>query len=156
MSEKQPWYVEERALALASLCLTDRKDVVVQPTVHGEAGIDLLAEVLKDGAKTGRFFGVQVAGQIDLPALEAINHDLQLGPRKPHSEFTIPLCAFLFDVRSNQGYYRWSVEPILGSGNPKLHLHANKAWARLDERAINAIVDQVAAWYDALAVRLRA
>ena len=156
MNEKQPWFVEERATALASLLLTNRKDVVVQPARREDAGFDLLAEVLKNGVSAGRFFGVQVAGRLELPSVEAINRDFRSDGRNGHAEFAIPLCAFLFDVRNNQGVYRWLMEPVLEDGIPKLDRVGDTRWARLDERTVNTIVDQVAGWYEALAIQLRA
>jgi hypothetical protein len=156
MSRQQPWFVRDRATALASLLLTSRKDVDVRQLTDDESGVDLLAEVLKGGAKAGRFFGVQVAGRLDLPDGPTVDPDPRSPRPKRVAEFTMPLCAFLFDVRSNQGFYRWVVEPIIEHGDPKLERLTDKKWNKLDEAAVDGMVDHVSAWYDALADRLRA
>jgi hypothetical protein len=155
MSEKQPWYVGERATALASFLLTSRKDVAIRQLTKDDTRIDILAEVLKDGAKAGRFFGVRVAGRSELP--RGNGADRNPGPRRREhlAEPTLPLCAFVFDVRSGRGLYRWVVEPTVEGGEPRLNRYDASAWAELNEEAINLIVDLIIRWYDALAVHLR-
>jgi hypothetical protein len=156
MSQEQPWFVGERARALASLLLTSRKDVAIQQVTSDESGVDVLAELLKGTARTGRFFGVRVVGRLGPPGAETVEPDSRSLRRKHFSEFTIPLVAFLFDVRGNQGCYRWLAEPVVESGEPKLVWLDDREWAKLDEQAVGHIVDRVGVWYDALAVRLRA
>ncbi len=155
MSEKEPWYIAERATALASLLLTSRKDVAIRERTPAEAGIDLLAEVLKGRASAGRFFGVRVLGRSEPPRTNGTD----LGPPsvrlKLLTEPTLPLCAFVLDVRGNRGVYRWVAEPTVEGGEPRLIVRDDDGWAELDERAISDITDRVSAWYDALAVHLR-
>lgn len=154
--DKQPWFVGERAMALASLLLTSRQDVAVRQLTGDDTGIDILAEVSKDAGKPGRCFGVQVVGRLELPDVPSAD----LGPRPMRRKqllgFTMPLCAFLFDVRSNRGFFRWIIEPVLDEGEPRLARQPSNEWTRLDERVIGDIVDRVVDWYDALALRLRA
>jgi hypothetical protein len=156
VSEKQPWYVAERALALASLLLTSRSDVVLHRVSGDESDLDVLAEVLKDHVRAGRFFGVYVDGRLELPTGEAIDQDPRSARRKQLSEFTIPVCRFCLDVRRNQGLYHWLVEPRVAEHAPKLQVTGDRKWSILDERAVARIVERVAAWYDALAAELRA
>jgi hypothetical protein len=112
--------------------------------------------VLKDGVSAGRFFGVQVSGRVDLPDVREIAGELSPQHRNETAAFTIPVCAFLFDVRKNQGFYQWVVEPTLGDGGPKLNGSDAGQWHKLDERTLRTLVERVAAWYDALAARLHA
>jgi hypothetical protein len=153
MNNKQPWFVTERALALASLCLTSRQDVVVQ-VPHKKRNIDLLAEVIHDGGSNGRYFGVQVGGRVDLTSPSDI--DSSRPKKNTHASYSIPLCAFVFDVRSNDGYFRWILEPLVTEDEPKLGEHANADWRPLNDDAIRRITSKVNAYYDALSLQLKA
>src|ERR1700739_2015840 len=70
MTKQDPWFIEERAFAFASLVLTKQNDVIVRAHAGADMAIDLLVEVLKDGKSTLRFFGVQIVGYIDLPDIQ--------------------------------------------------------------------------------------
>ena len=153
MNDKQPWFVTERALALASLCLTSRKDVIVQ-LPQKNRHIDILAEVLHDGASRGRYFGVQVDGRVDLVRPSDI--DMRRPRKKTHSKYSIPLCDFLFDVRSNDGFFRWIVEPLVADDQPKLSEKSESEWRPLSDDAIRRITTMVNVYYDALSVQLKA
>jgi hypothetical protein len=156
MNDKQPWYVAERALALASLMLTSRKDVVVRPPMGGaDDGIDILAEIRRGKAAGGRFFGVQVIGRAELPGLAEIRKRFRAERKKTHAEYTMPVCAFLFDVRTNAGYYRWLVEPVTSDDDAALNGKQDSEWAPLNEKAANQIVDRVGEWYETLALQLQ-
>jgi hypothetical protein len=67
MTKHEPWFIEERALAFASLVLTKRNTVAVRPYAGRDMAIDLLVEILKHGKSTMRFFGAQIVGYLDLP-----------------------------------------------------------------------------------------
>lgn len=98
MAKQQPWFVEERALAFASLVLTKHDDVAVRPYAGRDMAINLLAKILKDGNATSyplnlRFFGVQLVGYLDLPTIQhADAHVLSHAGRDPF-EAGLPLCA---------------------------------------------------------------
>ena len=148
MRKTEPWFYRERALALASLLLTSRTDVAVQHA-DGSTSMDIVAEVLKNAERSRRFFGVQVRGVKSLPS----NGQARLA--KVQSA-TMPVCAFLYEVRKNQGDYRWLAQPTIEAGEPKLIELDHGAWTRLDEAALDKIVVAVVHWYDALVRRLRA
>ncbi len=157
MNDKQPWFVEERATALASLLLTSRKDVLVHVPHSAESAgrIDLLAEVLKDKAAVGRFFCVEVIGRVDLPSIQEIRRTVRLGRKKHQCEYTSPFCVFLFDVRTNHGFYRWLAEPVVVGDEPTLNEQPDGQWLPLNEKVASELVDLVSAWYDALALQLK-
>src|SRR5881296_3422800 len=103
MTKQDPWFIEERAFAFASLVLTKRNDVVVRAHAGADRAIDLLVEVLKDGKSTLRFFGVQLVAYLDLPNIqEGDARVLSHLPRDP-SEARLPLCVFVIGVRKPEG-----------------------------------------------------
>lgn len=59
MTRQDPWFIEERALRHAFLVLTKNDAVKVTPHDGQDMGIDLLAEILKRGKPTLRFFSSQ-------------------------------------------------------------------------------------------------
>ena len=73
MTKLAPWFVEERAIAFASLLLTRRHNVIVKAQTDADRALDLLVEVLKDGKSTLRFLGVQLVADLDLPDLQHVN-----------------------------------------------------------------------------------
>lgn len=80
MNKTEPWFVMERTKAFASLLLTTRKDLVIQPHQDdSDDGVDLLVEVIKDGKPTLRFFGVQLIGCTALPNIVEAAKDFCAG-----------------------------------------------------------------------------
>lgn len=75
---------------------------------------------------------------------------------KHKPEISLPLCAFVIDVRKNVGYYTWIIEPAIESGNAKLLWNGESGWKNLDEAAVHALVDKVNRWYDLMPVAANA
>jgi hypothetical protein len=71
-------------------------------------------------------------------------------------EIPLPLCLFAFTMENDEGFYQWVVEPIITKDGPKLHLSTDAALSRLDNTALDRIVDQVNHWYDVLLKALAA
>lgn len=144
MTEKDPWFVQERAGAFVYLLLTKRHDVVVTP----QAGmvLDLLAEVRKGKKTTLRFFGVEIVADIDLPTPETAT----LRMLSQRSDATLPVSVFAVGVRKPEGIYCWSVEPVIRDGRATLERVDRPAWHALDEAGVDQLIGQVAAWYEAL------
>jgi hypothetical protein len=155
MDKGQPWFVEERAIALASLLLTSRKDLVVTHVPAKDHEYDLLVELVKDHHPWARLFAVQVAGVLELPSVQDIEAKLRKVRPKPRQEYSLPLAAFLWDVRRNEGFFTWIVQPVIQNGAPKLDGISKQDWHKLDESAVNKIVEQVNAYYDALMDQLK-
>jgi hypothetical protein len=156
MSKQDPWFFRERAVAFASLRLTDRANVIVRAQADADMGIDLLVEVLKGRKSTLRFFGVQIVACMDLPDKPDSDERLLSRQSKHPTEASFPICLFVIGVRKPEGIYRWSVEPVIEEGRPVLRRwpvsrrEVNASWHPLDEVGGARLIDQVNAWYDAL------
>jgi hypothetical protein len=150
MTKQDPWFVEERALAFASLVLTRRNDVAVRPYAGRDMTINLLAEVLKDGKSSMRFFGAQVVGFMDLPTTRNADERVLSHLGSDPFEAALPLCVFVIGVRKPEGIYRWTVEPVVDDGRALLQRDAEVDWQTLDEAGAARLIGQVNAWYDAL------
>jgi hypothetical protein len=157
MAKKPPWYIEQRGQALAVLLLTDRSDLRIRSGDSSDAGPDLVVEITKDGRPTQRLFGVRLKGVTSSPSEKEASRLLAALPAAPEaSEFTFPVCGFLFDVKRNDGFYAWLVEPVVsGDGKPGLEPVADLRAMRLGAAEIDSIVDRVNRWYDALLVLLK-
>jgi hypothetical protein len=147
--EQDPWFFEERAVAFASLVLTNDRDVKVQPYVGHDMGIDLLVEVLKDGKPTLRFFGVQIVPYMDLPTIQNADERVLSHLGRNGFEASLPLCVFVIGVRKPEGIYRWVVEPIVEDGHALLRRHTKTSWQPLDQRGAARLIGDVNAWYAA-------
>jgi hypothetical protein len=155
MIKQEPWFVEERAVAFASLLLTKRHDVLVRSHTGADIAIDLLIEVLKDGKSALRFFGVQLVGSVDLPNSEDADKRVLSHHARDPSEATLPICVFVIGVRKPEGIYRWIIEPVVEDGRAKLRRGLEPSWQVLNEAGIDRLIDQVIDWYDALQGALR-
>src|SRR5436309_564233 len=124
MTKTEPWFIEERAVAFASLLLTKRKDAIVRPHAGKDMAIDLLVEILKDGNSASRFFGVQLVGYLDLPELENADERVLSHFGRDPFESTLPICVFVIGVRKPAGLYRWIIEPVIEGGRAVLHRDA--------------------------------
>jgi hypothetical protein len=152
MATKDPWFIQERAIAFASLMLTDRDDVRIRTHTDLDRAIDLLVEVLKDGKPTLRFFGVQLASYLDLP--DNLNAEERPLAHLPGNalEGSLPVCVFVIGVRKPEGMYRWVVEPVVEDGRALLHQNKEPNWQILDEVGVARLIAQVNAWYDTFQV----
>jgi hypothetical protein len=156
MTKQDPWFIEERAFAFASLVLTRRNDVALRPYAGRDMAIDLLAEILKDGKPTMRFFGAQLVGSLDLPTIPKADERVLSHLGRDPFEAGLPLCVFVIAVRNPEGLYRWIVEPVLADGRALLQPHApgqrdgQAKWQPLDDTGAARLIAQVNAYYDAL------
>ena len=149
MPVKDPWFVGERAYAFSALLLTSHGELVVQQQRGTDDGIDLLVEVLKNGKRAMRVFGVQLKGCLSLPSLDETGDSFGSG-NLGQAEYDLPVCAFLIDVKKNEGYFCWVVEPIVEDEEPSLERCREPRWKPLNAQALKIIVGRVAEWYDAL------
>jgi hypothetical protein len=154
MTKAEPWFFEMRAEAFVSLMLTKHNDVKVVPDagpLH-DAGLDLRVEVLKAGKAISRFFYAQLIAYMDLPDMQSVesgvmSHGLTL-KRNPVEE-CVPICVFVIGVRTPEGIYRWSIEPVVADGQASLRECREANWQALDEEGADRLIGQVNAWYDA-------
>ena len=139
-------FIDERAGQLAIVYLTRQPELAIKQ-MSADYGLDLLVAILRDGLPTGRVFGVQIKGR------DSIEGDMQ-GHALPSTqqavetlqEIPFPVCAFLFNMEDDQGYYRWvrcSAQELAQDD-----LMEKDRWQSLDTQAIAQIVDDVTNWYD--------
>jgi hypothetical protein len=156
MAKQEPWFIEERAFAFATLVLTKRNQVTVQRYAGPDMAIDLLVEILKDGKSTLRFFGAQLVGYLDLPTIQDADERVLSHFGRDRFEAGLPLCAFVIGVRKPEGLYRWVVEPVVEDGRAILQpqvftqREVEAQWQSLDDAGTSRLIAQVNAYYDAL------
>jgi hypothetical protein len=159
MHEGQPWYVRQRAEALALVYLTRREDLVVRQEQKPDSGLDFIVEIVDHDRPTRRVFGIALTGTLASSVDEAgIVADAATVPHQPAVEqLPFPVCLFLFSVKDSRGFYKWLTEPLVtADGAPKLRLDVDGEFKKLDPKALGIIVTKVNQWYDALVTALAA
>lgn len=150
MSNPQPWFVEERAEHLAIMHLTRRDDLRVAHH-RDPLGMDFLVTILKDGVFSGRQFGVVLNARIGGQKAPRIDSRSIAQERERFEDVPFPVCMFFFSLDTDQGYYRWIVQPGVDGGAPTLDLPGQMLLAELNPSSLDCIVERVNAWYDARA-----
>ena len=163
MITEQALQISKHAEILATVCLTRRSDVSVIPVsrYNREAGYDLLVQVSDKKSEQHISFAIDVKGMLgDHP--EPYDNFVVHYAKSQIKSGTLPICVFLFNVDSEQGYYRWLYEPAMyDDGRPYLRLdrqvegatnHSQRlkvrwAFQPLDNDALQRIIDQVKNWY---------
>lgn len=153
MTKNQPWYLTERAQNLAIISLTENPNVEVMLQQERDAGLDILARLREDGKLRGRFFGVTVKATLAQQSEDQVSQSKEFYLTKNELPFfddiPFPVCLFLFTVDNDQGYWAWVKQPILDPvRGPFLQLNDHSKLAKLVPDEINAIVSDVAHWYD--------
>ena len=144
-------FVLERLPYLAMVHLTRRDDLRVDPATP-DSGLDYLVEIEKNNVRVGRRFGLIVQGAWPTMTLEEINGFLRpvlksFGQR----HFLFPVAIFVFTMENEQAYFSWLAEPkVLQTNSLKLQLHKTAMAQPLNRQALNTVVNQVDAWYDAM------
>ncbi|MDQ2688370.1 MAG: DUF4365 domain-containing protein [Armatimonadota bacterium] len=148
MSDKEPWYMGERAQNLAILALTDHSDVSVIPRSDANIGVSILANIRESGESVGRLFGVDVRAMLS-GDLRALNLSLDKNSQLHYRDVPFPVCLFLFTVDNGWGYWGWIHQPAFGAdGTPLLLRNEGIALKELDSAEVNNIVHAVTHWYD--------
>ncbi|MEH2078886.1 MAG: DUF4365 domain-containing protein [Nostoc sp.] len=152
MKVKAPWYIKRRAESLAVVYLTRRDDLIIsQPTPN--QGLDFLITITKDGVYTGRLFGVEVKARDFTSKLKKYYDILKLKNRlnklEKFKNLPFPVCLFFFIVETDQGYYKWILEPKINEQKQvSLHFNENDDLKKLDDKEIANIILRVNSWYD--------
>lgn len=149
MKNSDTEYIAERAGRLAFVYLTRRTDLVVSPAPQ-EHRVDFLVHISSDPAGTEQLFGVDAIGQ---RALGKAVHEpagawvfaRKSGVDPAAGEESIPVCLFLFVMDGDRGFYRWLKEPVVEADRPALHVHTGGAFQELDNKALDTIIERVAA-----------
>ncbi|NER52786.1 MAG: DUF4365 domain-containing protein [Symploca sp. SIO1B1] len=152
MATKEAWYIGQRAESLAMMYLTRRHDLVVSRQQE-EQDLDFLVTLLKDGAQTGRLFGVQVKAIVSTPKStqfdDSIEIKLALEQNTLLPELPFPVCLFFFTLGNDQGYYKWILEPVIQSQpNFQLLLNQKNDLKELNDEEIGNMISVVNSWYD--------
>lgn len=152
MSTTIPWYVTQRAEALAGVYLTRRDDLVLSKAPE-EAGLDFLVTLCKDTEQSSRLFGVQVKAQVTTADALQNGHGVMAPPDLASDaslhELPFPVCLFFFTLMDDRGYYKWIVEPKVEVGEPfDLSWNETRELSVLDDDAIADIVATINRWYD--------
>ncbi len=159
-SERYDWYVEERLESLAIMHLTRRPDLKVIHEVRQRGRVaDLLVEIVDSDRPGWKTFGVELKGAKSPTTAEQAGEAMsELLPRflDEHGEPTFPYCLFYFTMDDGQGYVTWIAEPVMRAGSPKLLYHRRSACTPLDRAALDRLVEQVRAWYEAYHTAIRA
>ena len=154
MKTTAPWYIERRAESLAIVYLTRRDDLIIsQPTPN--QGLDFLITITKDGVYTGRLFGIEVKATDSTSNLKKHNDIFKLDKNRlsilleNFKDLPFPVCLFFFILETDQGYYKWILEPkIDGEKQVKLHFNEDDKLKKLDDKEIANIISSINSWYD--------
>jgi len=142
--------IAQRAERLAYLALTRRNDLSVFTPLGPNVGIDFLVHI-HDGNgvfSSSMEFGVAVKGRQALNKA-TLPPTLQCEALKQPDRFSqseMPVCAFLFFMDEDVGYYSWMREPIVHDG-ARLQNNEDSTFAHLDDAALDDIVARVKQWY---------
>ncbi|HWG45085.1 MAG TPA: hypothetical protein VN688_20110 [Gemmataceae bacterium] len=153
MSEnEQEWFIVERGRALARMHLTRRDDLIVTEAGK-DVGLDYLVYITKADEKPSvRQFGLALRSTRNAVTEEKLSKVLRptMQALLRVGDFPYPVCLFSFTMEDNQGYSTWIAEPVLTEdGKPRLRMHSAASCTKLDRAALDRIVNQVDAWYDA-------
>jgi hypothetical protein len=148
MSNPQPWFVEERAEHLAMMHLTRRDDLRVARR-RDQHGMDLLVTIVRDGIFSGRQFGVVLKARMGGQKAPRIDSRTIAQERERFGDVPFPVCMFFFSLDTDQGYYRWIVEPCLDEGAPALEMPGQMLLSELSPSSLGTLVERVNTWYDA-------
>lgn len=156
MNTAEPWYLGQRAEALAMVLLTARDDLRIRQ-VNDAHGLDLVVELIQDGRATGRVLGIQLLARVepvDIPDGSADIPDIAVLDTLRN---TFPVCGFLFTMRDEHAYYYWLSEPVIAEEQgPKLRQPSTVTLRPLNRESLGELLQAVNRWYEALTVALAA
>ena len=149
-------FLARRVHARALVLLTSRHDLTVME-VGDNSGIDLLVSIRKEKFRAIEQFGVILQGTVqEANTPEAASHlSNALMPKNLRFKpLSIPICVFFFSMVGDPGYYAWLYEPATTHEVAKLRRHSKLECKRLDEEALEEIVDRVDRYFSALSKSL--
>jgi hypothetical protein len=145
MESREPWYLQERAEALAMVAFTRLPGVSVEQPKFG----DLNLLVTLPSRLGGRVFGLEVKGVLGIQATLSQNH---LAPQQWVNDFDssigeapFPIGLLVFDMANDCGYFGWYLEPSAHA----VRRRAEVELRLLDDALLHEIVGRVEQWYDA-------
>jgi len=144
-----PWFVTERSEALTRVWLTNRPDVHVRGERRLEDRLLLYVEIGSGDPLSAQQFVVQVKGALSADPNEWLRM-VEPWFGHPDQPIWLPMCVIVVNVRENKAFYSWLAEPHVEGDTPVLRSTLSPTFHPLDAAAIDEIVDQVKAWYQAL------
>ena len=149
----EPWYVTERSEALAGVLLTSRSDVRIWKKTQLDDRLVLHVAIGNSSQVSPQLFVVQVKGTLssDPDEWAATVEPWFLDPNEAN---WLPSCVFVVNVRETKAFFAWLAEPQV---DDVVGLRASSRKVRfypLDTAAVDQIVDQVKAYYQALSKQL--
>lgn len=156
MKNEQPWYISQRAEALALVHLTVRNDLnIIGPRPDQFPNF----QVWLGGGHHGllRFFGVEMRSK-EGPLSEVEWRQLYEKERNQGflSRVGYPLCLLLIDTITDEVRWTWLLAPISDSMGIRLELPAAPNFEPVTRSAVDRIVQAVERFYDTLSVPIAA
>jgi hypothetical protein len=151
-SNNEADFVARRTEALAYILLASRTDLTVM-NAPNNSGVDLIVSIDNKRIRSFNHFGVVLKGAVqEIPDPRVARRVLKsLLPREvTQTSLSMPISIFLFSMVRDQGYYSWQQEPVTSDGLPRLRQHESRECSRLDQESLQAIVDAVNSYFDAL------
>jgi hypothetical protein len=148
---QQTRLIAERVRALATILLTRREDVSIHEVTE-DFGLDLIATINHEEKPGLRQFGVELRGVWAKVTAEHANAVLKPSMQQilRYGPFPFPVALFFYTMENGEGWYTWVSEPHISSdGSFELRLHGEASCRPLDDEAVDEMVGQVDAWYDA-------
>jgi len=153
-------YTTQRAVTLANLVLTRRKDVRILTLEDGsEAGIELLAQFRSPtpGLPANPSFGVQVKGTSGpLNDERAANRFAKqvvraVTPNQSAYALLAPMVLFVFSMEDDRGYWGWILKPTVDNEKgPSLQRVERMEMAEINADALDTLFESVSEWFSAL------
>lgn len=148
----QQRFLRERALALAVVHLTRRKDLIVTEET-ADIGVDLWVTLDRKDRGSHRKFGVELRGLPPATTAEGARKSLSLSMNShslKYGPFPFPVVLFFFTTENSEGWFTWLAEPVVTSAHEfKLAYHSEATCRPLNCKAVDEIVEAVDRWYDA-------
>lgn len=141
------WFLDERSAAWAGLLLTSRADLSARREPGRDGSGEFLVSLRQDGGVATRHFVVHVRGTL---SSESNDWSDAVRPLFRAASGFLPECVFVVNVRQNSAQCAWIAEPDTTSGTARLNLQESPKFLPLDETQLEAIVESVRNWYDAI------
>ena len=145
MTDKEPWYFEERAEQFAVMLLTRLEGVQVS-RMAGDTGVDLLVTIDTEHS-AGRLFGVEVKATNKMSSLVNSNgilkRDLATRLEKVTKDYTFPVGVFIVEVVSDAARFGWILKPEAEQASHAGIIHTQPATKEVMRRSL----EEVRRWY---------
>lgn len=155
IEKNQPWYVEKRARAYVYSLFAER-NITVRDESQQSFGVDFVIDLRRGERELGRYLAVQLFAYPDFPNVADLNKKVarQL-PSELREDMGVPLIAFAVQVRELDARYSWIIEPVVEEGAAVLSHTPEYDWKKLDDRAMEEILERLNEYWDRLLKQVR-